>query len=107
VPDRAISAVEGKVSGVDDLKRVRIIIRGVVQGVGFRFFAMQLARDYGLAGWVRNLDDGSVEVEAEGEEIIVNSYIKDLGIGPRSAEVTGVDVHPLPPGRDRTRFHVR
>ncbi|MDD4858560.1 MAG: acylphosphatase [Candidatus Krumholzibacteria bacterium] len=92
---------------MDDLKRVRIIVRGIVQGVGFRFFAMQLARDYGLAGWVRNLDDGSVEVEAEGEELIVNSFIKDLGIGPRSSEVTAVDVQPLQPGQDRTRFRVR
>ena len=90
-----------------DLTRVRIIVRGLVQGVGFRYFAMQLARDYGLTGWVRNREDGSVEVEAEGEELIVRSYIKDLGLGPRNAEVTGVDVETLPPGQARKGFDVR
>jgi acylphosphatase len=92
---------------VDDMKRVRIIVKGVVQGVGFRYFTMQLARDYGITGWVRNCADGSVEVEAEGEEIIVESFIKDLKIGPHSADVTGVTVQPLSPSQDRRGFHIR
>jgi len=90
-----------------DLTRVRVIIKGFVQGVGFRYFAMQLARDYGLTGWVRNREDGSVEVEAEGEELIVQSYVKDLRLGPRNAEVTGVDVETLPPGQVHKGFNVR
>jgi len=92
---------------VTDLSRVRIVVRGVVQGVGYRYFAMQLARDYGLAGWVRNREDGSVEVEAEGEEIVVQAYIKDLRTGPRNAEVTGVEVETLPLGQREKGFHVR
>lgn len=92
---------------MDDLTRVRVVVRGVVQGVGFRFFAMQLARDYGLAGWVRNREDGSVEVEAEGEDLIVKAFIKDLRIGPRSADVTGIDVETLKPARDHAGFRVR
>ena len=92
---------------MDDLTRVRVVVRGVVQGVGFRFFAMQLARDYGLAGWVRNRADGSVEVEAEGEDLIVRAFIKDLRTGPQSADVAGIDVETLPPARDRAGFHVR
>ena len=92
---------------MDNLTRMRVVVRGVVQGVGFRFFAMQLARDYGIAGWVRNRDDGSVEVEAEGEELIVKAFIKDLRTGPRSADVAGLDIEILPPARDRTGFHVR
>ena len=92
---------------MDDLTRVRVVVRGVVQGVGFRFFAMQLARDYGLAGWVRNREDGSVEVEAEGDDVIVRAFIKDLGIGPHSADVAAVEVETLPPAREHTGFHVR
>jgi acylphosphatase len=90
-----------------DLSRVRIVVTGVVQGVGYRYFAMQLARDYGLAGWVRNREDGSVEVEAEGEEIILRSYMKDLRIGPRHADVTAIEVDALPPGQPYKGFHVR
>jgi len=90
-----------------DLSRVRIVVTGVVQGVGYRYFAMQLARDYGLAGWVRNREDGSVEVEAEGEEIILRSYMKDLRIGPRQADVTAIEVDTLPPGQPYKGFHVR
>jgi acylphosphatase len=92
---------------VDDSVRVRVIVKGVVQGVGFRYFAMQLARDYGITGWVRNRDDGSVEVEAQGEDLLVQSFISDLRIGPRSADVTAVDIEPLPPAQERTGFHVR
>jgi acylphosphatase len=90
-----------------DLTKVHIIVTGVVQGVGYRYFAMQLARDYGLAGWVRNREDGTVELEAEGEEIVVQAYIKDLRIGPRNANVAGVAVTKLPTGPPGKGFHVR
>ena len=90
-----------------DLAKVHIVVSGIVQGVGYRYFAMQLARDYGLAGWVRNREDGTVELEAEGEEIVVQAYIKDLRIGPRSANVTDVAVTKLPTGPPGKGFHVR
>ena len=48
--------------------RKHIIFYGYVQGVGFRYRASHTARQYGISGWVRNLDDGSVEMEAEGTE---------------------------------------
>jgi acylphosphatase len=92
---------------MDDVSRIHVIVKGVVQGVGFRYFAMQLARDYGITGWVRNREDGSVELEAEGEEIIVKSFVKDLRIGPHSADVSGVDVKALPPGAGYKGFTVR
>ncbi len=69
-----------------------IIVQGVVQGVGYRFFAIQKARDYGLTGYVQNLQDGSVLVVAEGEKGLLNDFINDLKIGPRAAKVTKVDV---------------
>lgn len=90
-----------------DATRVHIVVKGVVQGVGFRYFTMQLARDYGITGWVRNREDGSVEVEAEGEEIIIKSFVKDLSIGPHSAHVSKVDVEKLLPGEGYNGFNVR
>jgi acylphosphatase len=92
---------------MSDRVRVRVIVRGMVQGVGYRYFAAHLARDYGISGWVRNREDGAVELEAEGESAIVNSFLKDLGIGPRSADVTGLAVEEVPPEGDEKGFTVR
>ncbi len=69
-----------------------IIVQGVVQGVGYRFFTVQKAREYGITGYVQNLPDGSVLVVAEGEKGILQDFVKELKIGPSSARVTKVDV---------------
>ena len=58
--------------------RKHIIFFGHVQGVGFRWRASYTAKRYGITGWVRNLDDGSVEMEAEGPESDINDMIDDL-----------------------------
>jgi acylphosphatase len=92
---------------MSNLKRVRVVVRGVVQGVGFRYYAVSLARGYGITGWARNRVDGTVEVEAQGERAVVSAFIKDLGIGPRSAHVEGVDVEDLPIQADERGFRVR
>ncbi len=69
-----------------------ITVSGVVQGVGFRFFAVRKAQDYGLKGWVRNSYEGTVESEVEGEKSLILEYIKDLKTGPRSSKVKDVKV---------------
>ncbi len=71
---------------------VTILIRGLVQGVGFRFFIDRKAREYGLCGWVRNLSNGEVEVEVEGERGLLEDFIKEVKIGPRMAKVAGIVV---------------
>lgn len=58
--------------------RRHFIFHGCVQGVGFRYTACYTARNYGISGWVRNLDDGSVEMEAEGRPIDIDSLIDSL-----------------------------
>ncbi|MEN2464898.1 acylphosphatase [Ornithinibacillus sp. FSL M8-0202] len=60
---------------------VHIIVSGRVQGVGFRFAAKQKAIDYDLKGWVRNLEDGRVELEIEGTKAPITAYIKQLKEG--------------------------
>jgi len=78
------------------MRRVRAVVSGEVQGVGFRFYARERARQLGVAGWVRNLDDGTVEVEAEGESGAVERMLAWLDRGPREARVARVDVTEVP-----------
>lgn len=72
--------------------RAHLTIRGVVQGVGFRYFAYRWAEKLGLNGWVRNSWDDAVETEVEGERSAVEEYIEQMKIGPRSGQVSKVDV---------------
>lgn len=71
-----------------------VLVSGRVQGVGFRWSARERAQDLGLAGWVRNLPDGKVELMLEGEEGAVTSMLVWLGKGPPGARVTGVEAVP-------------
>jgi acylphosphatase len=66
---------------------LHIIVQGVVQGVGFRYFVYRHATNLGLNGWVRNLYTDDVEIEVEGERSLLESFIMEVKIGPRSAHV--------------------
>ena len=72
----------------------RFIVKGRVQGVGFRWFVEREAAMLGLAGWVRNNDDGTVEVLASGSDEQLESLRGKLKQGPRAARVDIVDEHP-------------
>ncbi len=74
---------------------MRALVRGRVQGVGFRFHTLQEAQRLGLAGQVRNLADGSVEVVAQGPRPPVQALLAWLGQGPAWADVTTVEVSEL------------
>ena len=78
-------------------ERVVVVVRGVVQGVGFRWFVQRTASDLDLAGWVRNRDDGAVEVTAEGPTGAVEALLTALGVGPDGALVSEVSVRHEPP----------
>jgi acylphosphatase len=69
-----------------------LLVHGIVQGVGFRWFIKQAANQRGLTGFVRNLSDGGVEVVLEGEEEVVREMVAEVSRGPRWAEVSQVDV---------------
>lgn len=84
--------------------RVHLLISGLVQMVGFRFFVEKKARQYGLSGYTRNLSDDRVEVEAEGEKGMLEELIKDCRVGPPAARVTGVKVEWKPYQAEFTRF---
>jgi len=72
------------------LRNYRIIVKGKVQGVGYRFNAQAKAHLFNLTGYVRNLHDESVLIQAEGEEDNINKFIEWCYVGPRWADVTEV-----------------
>lgn len=71
-------------------------VRGRVQGVGFRYFVERAANELGLSGWVRNDDDGTVQVYAVGNHDQLSQLAGLLWQGPRWAEVRGVDESEAP-----------
>lgn len=81
--------------------RRRVIVHGDVQGVGFRVFVARAARTRGVAGWVRNRGDGSVEAVLEGDEDAVDSMVRLCREGPRTARVTQVETFSEEPERLR------
>lgn len=68
-----------------------MVVHGFVQGVGFRFGAADAARTRGVAGWVRNRGDGTVEAVFEGDADDVEAMVRWCGRGPRGAEVDRVE----------------
>jgi acylphosphatase len=83
----------------------RFLITGRVQGVGFRYFALEAAERDGIHGWVKNLPDRSVEAFAEGEEEAVERFERALRHGPPGARVDHVEVEDrMPAGRDTGFF---
>ena len=82
-------------------------ITGRVQGVGFRNFTQRRARDLGVAGWVRNEDDGSVRLEAEGPPDALDDLAEAVHDGPQMARVDNVTVEWGDAAEDFETFRVR
>lgn len=72
--------------------RIRVVVHGFVQGVWFRESCRRVAEEQGVAGWVRNCEDGAVEAVFEGDPQPVSVVVSWCRIGPPRAEVTGIDV---------------
>lgn len=76
--------------------RKRVVVAGVVQGVGFRWSARAEAQRLGVVGFARNLPDATVEVEAEGPPAAVAAFVAWLKKGPPSARVSGIETSDVP-----------
>lgn len=87
-------------------KRIRAVVEGHVQGVGFRWFAVRAARILGLTGWVRNNADGSVETVAEGDSESIREFIGELRRGPMGAIVRDVRWVEEEPSGEFTSFNL-
>jgi len=88
-------------------RRVHAIISGRVQGVSYRAFTADEAQGLGLTGWVRNLPDGSVELEAAGPAEAITALLAWCAKGPPAAGVTNVETKELAPGGGETTFGIR
>jgi acylphosphatase len=84
----------------------RFLVRGRVQGVGFRWFVEREAHMLGIAGWVRNNHDGSVEVLAQGTRDQLAGLHGRLREGPRAARVDAVEVSDAPPVAGLSSFRI-
>lgn len=91
-----------------DRKRYEFLFTGRVQGVGFRWTAMQLAEAYGLSGWVENLDDGeSVLCQVQGSEIAIRSFLCKLENQNRWIAIDSVRKKEIPLEEHEYSFRVR
>jgi acylphosphatase len=84
----------------------RFLVRGRVQGVGFRWFVEREAHILGIAGWVRNNADGSVEVLAQGTRDQISGLHSRLREGPRAARVDAVESIDARPAANITSFRI-
>ncbi len=92
---------------MEEIQCLHAIVQGRVQGVGFRAFTEHHAREKELRGWVRNRQDGTVEVEVEGLKPVLEDLLQILHDGPRLSHVTKILVDWKDANRQSNGFTVR
>jgi acylphosphatase len=91
----------------DQPERLHAVVHGLVQGVNFRAATQSQAQRLGLVGWVRNRDDGAVELVAEGKRAALDRLVTYLHQGPPSARVTQVETEFGTANQDWHHFEIR
>lgn len=93
------------------VKRLAFKVFGSVQGVGYRYFVLDTARELGISGWTSNRPDGSVEGEAEGEDASLDEFIRSIEAGPPDSCVEKIATEVLAPSKTKTnldgKFEIR
>ena len=92
---------------MSELKRAKIIVNGLVQGVGYRYFVIRHADNLNLKGYTQNLFTGEVLTEVEGEETLIQELIKQLRIGPMKSHIVNCTVEWSEYKNEFKRFEVR
>lgn len=93
-------------SELSPLTRRHLVVSGNVQGVGFRWFVRELAGQLGVVGWVRNLDGGNVDLEAEAVSDILDEFVLRIRTGNSSARVEKIVAVTVAP-KGGTSFEIR
>ncbi len=88
-------------------RRISIIVKGLVQGVYFRYFTREAAVKIGISGWVRNLSNGDVEIEAQGTEDKLELFLKQVRKGPQLSRVDSTVVNDLPLSENENGFAIK
>ena len=92
---RTAAGQESDDGGSRELIRVHVVVSGLVQGVGYRYFALTAARRLGVSGWVRNCMDGTVELEAQGSRRWLREFLGQLESGNEWSRVRDVQATPM------------
>ena len=87
--------------------RAHVVVSGLVQGVGFRYFVFHRAIHFGLVGYVRNNFSGEVEIEIEGNRSLIEEFIKEVKVGPRVAQVKDLKIEWLDCANSYRSFEIR
>jgi acylphosphatase len=88
-------------------KRAEILVNGLVQGVGFRYFVMREAQNLGLKGFVKNLYTGEVLTVVEGDKALIEDLFKKIKVGPSHASVRNVNINWDGAKNEFTHFEIR
>ncbi len=89
------------------MKRAEILVNGLVQGVGFRYFVVRRAEELGLKGYTKNLFSGEVYTIVEGERFMIEDFYNKIKIGPVHANVKNASIKWSESKNEFTRFEVR
>ncbi len=84
-----------------------ILVQGAVQGIGYRYFVLQQAKKLGIMGWVKNLDTGDVELEAQGDKKSLEDFVESLKTGHSWASVRQLKVNWLESCKKFDQFVIR
>ncbi|KAI0483075.1 acylphosphatase [Xylariaceae sp. FL0804] len=88
-------------------QRVYFLVHGRVQGVNFRYFTANKAKELNITGWCRNTPNDKVEGEAQGDEDSIKQFLKEVNNGPPSAKVMKLDQESRDPQDGESKFEVR
>lgn len=89
------------------MKRIKIKVAGIVQGVGFRNFAKRNAQTLGLTGFTKNNDDGSVQIEVQSENhLVLSQFVTLMEKGPSHSEVRHIQTSEIPPIDGESFFYI-
>lgn len=87
-------------------KRVLVTVYGLVQGVGFRMFVERCASRMALKGWVKNMPDGTVQIDAQGPSGLIDEFLRDVRTGPPASKVSSLNIVESQPDHSQTGFTV-
>ncbi len=89
------------------MERKHAKVHGQVQGVGFRYFTERTASSLGVTGWVRNVPDGTVEIEAQADQDTLTRFFEKVRKGPTFSDVTDLEMNQLDPAAEEAGFQIK
>lgn len=90
----------------EEIKSLKFIVHGRVQGVCFRAYTTTIARMYGINGYVKNLYNGNVEIVAQAKSSDIENFLKKIRIGPPSSRVNSIDIEELSDAVNYEAFNI-